>query len=443
MKAWLDHVGVAVRDIGEALAFYRDALGLEVEGTEDVASQRIRAHFVRTGDSALELLEGTAADSPITKYVEKRGPGLHHVTLRVEDISAALTQLKSRAVRLIDEQPRPGAEGALVAFIHPSAAHGVLVELKQAPTATPKREPGAPTFMAPNVEAQRVQRFTCGDFELVSLYDGFLRLDGGSMFGVVPRTRWSARVPSDDGHRILLAMRPLLVRGEKTVLIDGGLGDKEDERFHDIYGVERGRHLDHALAEADIAPEDVDIVIATHLHFDHAGGFTRRNASGAVTPRFPRARYVVRRAEWDDATHPHEWNKASYLADNFVPLAEAGLLDVVEDDQVITRGVRVERTAGHTAGHQSVWIESGRQRAVFVGDLIPTVAHLPEPWIMSYDLYPVETRASKKRLLSAVEATDALVFFEHDPSIAAARLRVHEGKRIATPEPSNPEPLNP
>ena len=131
MKVTLDHIGIAVADLAAALAFYRDALGLEIEAPEEVASQRVRAHFIPAGDAALELLEATAPDSPIAKYVEKRGPGLHHITLRVDDIRAALQQLKARGVRLIDESPRPGAHGSLVAFIHPSSAHGVLVELKQ------------------------------------------------------------------------------------------------------------------------------------------------------------------------------------------------------------------------------------------------------------------------------------------------------------------------
>ena len=131
MKVTLDHIGIAVTDLAAALAFYRDALGLEIEAPEEVASQRVRAHFIPAGEAALELLEATAPDSPIAKYVEKRGPGLHHITLRVDDIRAALEQLKARGVRLIDESPRPGAHGSLVAFIHPSSAHGVLVELKQ------------------------------------------------------------------------------------------------------------------------------------------------------------------------------------------------------------------------------------------------------------------------------------------------------------------------
>jgi methylmalonyl-CoA epimerase len=131
MKAILDHIGIAVADLGEALKFYRDALGLEVDAPEEVASQRVRAHVIPAGGAALELLEATAEDSPIAKYVARRGPGLHHVTLRVDDIAAALAELKARGVRLIDESPRPGAHGSLVAFIHPSSAHGVLVELKE------------------------------------------------------------------------------------------------------------------------------------------------------------------------------------------------------------------------------------------------------------------------------------------------------------------------
>ena len=131
MKATLDHIGIAVADLGQALAFYRDALGLEVEPPEEVASQRVRAHFVPVGEAALELLEPTASDSPIAKFIEKRGPGVHHITLRVDDISEALARLKARGVRLIDESPRAGAEGALIAFVHPASTHGVLVELKQ------------------------------------------------------------------------------------------------------------------------------------------------------------------------------------------------------------------------------------------------------------------------------------------------------------------------
>jgi methylmalonyl-CoA epimerase len=426
MKAVLDHVGIAVADLAAALAFYRDALGLHVEGAEDVVSQRVRAHFVPVGQAALELLEPTSPESAIAKYTAKRGPGLHHITLRVDDIAAALAQLKARGVRLVDEQPRPGAEGALVAFIHPSSAHGVLVELKQTRTSA---------HPAPDSGLQRdlVQRFTLGDLELLSLSDGFFRLDGGSMFGVVPRPRWSAVMSPDDRNRIPLAMRPLVVRGVRTMLIDAGVGDKDDAKFQDMYGLERSRHLDHSLAEAGLAPEDIDIVLATHLHFDHAGGFTVRDRAGTVRPRFPRARYVVRRGEWEDATRPHERSRASYLADNFLPLAEAGVLELVSDDQTIMPGVRVRRTGGHTAHHQIAVIESGGRQAAYVADLMPTSAHLPPAWIMGFDLFPMETLAAKKALVQEAEARRTLIFFAHDPAVAAGILTNVNGKTRLEP----------
>jgi methylmalonyl-CoA epimerase len=418
MKATLDHIGIAISDLSAALAFYRDALGLEVEPPEEVAVQRVRAHFVPVGGATLELLEATAADSPIAKYVAKRGPGLHHITLRVDDIGAALAQLKARRIRLIDDTPRAGAEGALVAFIHPASAHGVLVELKQSPAVS---------------RPLAISRFTIGDLELVSLYDGLIRLDGGAMFGVVPKPLWAEQMPPDDRNRITLALRPLLVRGVRTMLIDAGLGDKEDEKFHDTYGVDRTRHLDHALAEAGVAPDDIDLVLASHLHFDHAGGFTARDAGGRVRPRFPRARYVVRRGEWDDATHPHQRNRASYFAANFVPLADAGVLEMVDDDQTIMPGVKVQRTGGHTMHHQMAWIESGGKRAAYVADIMPTAAHAPDAWIMGYDLHPVDTLNAKQSFVREACARETLVLFPHDPNVAAGRIVEENGRRRVVP----------
>ena len=369
MKAILDHVGIAVRDLDAALRFYRDALGLEVQAPEEVPTEKVRAHFVPVGASSLELLQATAPDSPIAKFLDTRGPGLHHITLRVDDIGAALSQITARGARLIDAEPRPGAEGSLVAFIHPSSAQGVLIELKQ-----PAAHPQSPIPNPQSSISSSISRFTLGDLELISVSDGMFRLDGGSMFGVVPKTMWSAVTPPDERNRIPLSMRPLIVRGARTMFIEEGLGDKEDAKFNEIYGVDRARTLDDSLAEAGLAPDDIDIVLATHLHFDHAGGFTRRDASGRVRPRFPRAQYIVRRGEWEDATHPHERNRASYLTDNFVPLADAGVLQLVDDDQTIMPGVRVRRTGGHTMHHQMAIIESGGRTAVFPADLMPTSA---------------------------------------------------------------------
>jgi methylmalonyl-CoA epimerase len=415
MKAVLDHVGIAVKDLGQALAFYRDALGLEIETAEEVASQKVRAHFVPTGQSSLELLEATAPESPIARYLEKRGPGLHHITLRVDDLEAALGHLRARGVRLIDDRPRSGAEGSMVAFVHPSSAHGVLVELKQT---LPRRPVG--------VTAHRV---TVGDFELVSLSDGFFRLDGGAMFGVVPKVLWSRHTEPDDRNRIRLGMRPLVVRGARTMLIDAGIGDKLDAKLAGIYGLEREQHLDHALAAAGLTPESIDIVLATHLHFDHAGGFTARDEAGRARPRFPRAQYVVRRGEWEDAIAPNQRTRASYLAENFVPLAEARVLQLVDDDGTIMPGVKVRRSGGHTPHHQVVMIESGGRTAVFAADMVPTTAHLPEPWVMGYDLQPLDTMRFKAALLREAVKGEHLVFFEHDPEIAAGVVVEEEGKR--------------
>jgi methylmalonyl-CoA/ethylmalonyl-CoA epimerase len=271
MKAVLDHIGIAVGDLQASLAFFRDVLGLHVEATEEVIAQKVRATFVSTGSSTLEFLEATAPDSPIAKYLEKRGAGMHHVALRVDDIAAALAHLKSRGVRLIDQQPRPGAERALVAFIHPSAANGVLVELKQP---------------APKVEMfKTVGRHALGDFELITLADGFLALDGGSMFGTVPRTLWEKRLPPDDANRIPLSMRPLIVRSDRhTMIIDAGCGDKMDPKSAQIYKLDRRFHLDHALAAAGVAAEDIDIVLASHLHWverRHRAEISKRQVRGA------------------------------------------------------------------------------------------------------------------------------------------------------------------
>ena len=423
MKAILDHVGIAVKDLETALQFYRDGLGLEVEQPEDVPSQLVRAHFLPVGQPRLELLLATSPDSPVARFIEKRGPGLHHITLRVDDIHAALTQLKARGAKLIDNEARPGAEGSLVAFIHPSSAQGVLVELKQSAVVNQSA--------ISNLQSA-IQRYTVGDLELISVSDGTFRLDGGSMFGVIPKTMWSQKAPPDERNRILLAMRPLIVRGARTMIIDAGAGDKENEKFRDIYGLDRSRHLDHTLAEAGLAPEDIDIVLATHLHFDHAGGFTVRDGGGRLRPRFPRAQYVVRRGEWEDATHPNARTRASYLLDNYVPLAEAGVLQLVDDDQTIMPGVRVRRTGGHTPHHQMVVIESGGRTAAFVADLIPTTAHVPDVWVMGYDLFPLDTMAAKREFAKEAIEKKILVFFEHDPMIAAGYLTEENGKRGVT-----------
>ena len=270
---------------------------------------------------------------------------------------------------------------------------------------------------------------TFGNLELHPLSDGTLRLDGGAMFGVVPKPLWEKRAPADSRNRVLLGMRPLLVRGEQTMLIDAGVGGKMDAKSVEIYAIDRTRDLDCTLAEAGVTRDDIDIVLASHLHFDHAGGFTERDASGKVTPTFPRATYVVRTGEWNDATHPHERNRASYFPENFIPLAESGQLRLMDGDGVVMPGVRVVRTGGHTMHHQIVMIESAGRTAVFAADLVPTTAHVDVPWIMGYDLYPMDTLAFKRDFVREAIEREYLIFFEHDPNIAAGFIRESEGRK--------------
>ncbi len=272
-----------------------------------------------------------------------------------------------------------------------------------------------------------------GDLELLSLSDGTFRLDGGAMFGVVPKPLWEKRAPADAQNRITLGLRPLLVRANgRRILIDAGIGDKMSEKETAIYTIDRRQHLDHALAAAGLTAADIDVVVASHLHFDHAGGFTAIG-EGVVRPRFPNATYYVRRAEWDDATHPHERNRASYLADNFVPLEAAGVLRFIEGDGEVLPGLSVWRTGGHTMHHQIVRIDSGGRTAVFTADLMPTAAHVDPAWVMGYDLYPMDTFIFKKRFVREAIDGEYVIFFEHDPAMAAGIIREKNGRPFVEP----------
>ena len=275
-----------------------------------------------------------------------------------------------------------------------------------------------------------------GDVELHSLSDGLIRLDGGAMFGVVPKPLWSRRAPADDRNRISLAMRPLLVRtASRNVLIDAGVGDKLNARERDIYAIDQSTSLQSSLAALGLTPADIDVVIASHLHFDHAGGFTS-SVDGRPAPVFPRARYVIRRQEWDDATHPHERSRASYYDAAYIPLAEAGVVDFNDADGEILPGISVWRTGGHTMHHQLVKIESGGRTAVFTADLMPTAAHVDEPWIMGYDLYPVDTLMYKKKFLREAIDGEYVIFFEHDPGFAAGVIRERDGRKTVESIPA-------
>ena len=275
-----------------------------------------------------------------------------------------------------------------------------------------------------------------GRFVVHAIQAGGQKLDGGAMFGVVPKPLWERRIPADERNRIQLGMRCLLIEHESgLVLLDNGAGNKEDAKFHEIYGVENdggdGRtRLEAGLRAAGFRPEDVAIVIDTHLHFDHAGGNTYRDASGAVRLSFPNARYVVQAGEYHYATHTNERTAASYFPHNFVPVAEAGRYDLVDGEREIVAGIRVLPTPGHTPHHQSVLIDGGGERACYFGDLVPTAAHLPLPWIMGYDVEPLVTLESKRTLLARAVAERWLGVFEHDATVPWGRI-VQERKGYA------------
>lgn len=251
---------------------------------------------------------------------------------------------------------------------------------------------------------------------LKSLSDGRFRLDGGAMFGVVPKVLWGRNDPADAQNRILLGLNCLLVQHEDyTLLVDTGVGDKEGDEFADQFALEREENLFDALASADLRPEDITHVVNTHLHFDHCGGNTRLDQGGEAVPSFPRARYAVQRGEWDEAVAPHERSRASYLGRNFLPLGNTGRLDLVAGEIEYLPGITLIPTPGHTAHHQSLLIDLGEGRRLFhAADLIPTSSHLPLPWIMSYDLYPLDTLATKRAILERAREEEWLWYFEHE-----------------------------
>jgi len=280
----------------------------------------------------------------------------------------------------------------------------------------------------------RVGHLTCHALEA-----GSQHLDGGAMFGVVPKPLWERRIRADARNRIPLALRCLLVEHpDGLVLIDTGLGNKEDAKFRDIYGVQNegatGRtRLEDALAELRYGPDDIRWVINTHLHFDHAGGDTYREVveeggsggggGGAIRLTFPGATYVVQQGELEFARHTNERTAASYLPHNFEPVP----FRTIDGAAELLPGVRCLPTPGHVPFHQSVLVESAGERVCFLAALVPTSAHLPLPWIMGYDLPPLVTLESKRQLYRRAEAEGWLLFFEHDPAVVAGRLG-REGK---------------
>ena len=279
----------------------------------------------------------------------------------------------------------------------------------------------------------RVERRKIGDFTVHAIQAGGQKLDGGAMFGVVPKPLWEKRIPADERNRIQLGMRCLLIEHPSgLILIDTGAGNKEDEKFKHIYGLENegangATMLEDGLNELGITPKDIALVINTHLHFDHAGGNTRLDEKGKLRITFPNATYIVRRGEYDYAMHTNERTAASYFERNFFPIEAAEKFELVAREKTIVKGIRVVPTPGHTPFHQSVLIESGGERAFYLGDLVPTHAHLPLPWIMGYDVEPLTTLETKRRILKQAVDENWLMIFEHDATVAWGRVG-HDGK---------------
>jgi glyoxylase-like metal-dependent hydrolase (beta-lactamase superfamily II) len=280
-----------------------------------------------------------------------------------------------------------------------------------------------------------VQSRTLGSLRIHALQAGLQQLDGGAMFGVVPKTLWERKIPADAKNRIPLGMRCLLIEHpDGLVLVDTGAGNKETEKFYGIYGIENSpvgasgpTQLESALAEAGFTPADVGMVISSHLHFDHAGGNTKVVEAGKVELSFPNATYVARRGEWDWAHRTNERTAASYFGHNYDPLLEAGRLELVDADVELLTGISLRRTPGHTPHHQGILVESGNERLFYLADLAPTASHVPLPWIMGYDVEPLVTLETKRALWAEAARGNWTVMFEHDATNAFGRI-VADGK---------------
>ncbi len=285
-------------------------------------------------------------------------------------------------------------------------------------------------------DAQLVRaRTTLGDFELIVCTDGTYRLDGGAMFGVVPKTLWSKRAPADPLNRILLGANTVIVRtGQHTIAIETGLGNKLPPKLREVY--ENNPRLPDSLAAAHVRPEEVDIVINTHLHFDHCGWNTTLTPDGRIVPTFPNARYFAQRGEVEHGHLQLERDRISYISENYDPLVASGQMTLLDSDAEIVPGISVERFPGHTADMQAVHIHSAGRHACYIGDLIPTSAHLDATWVMGYDLYPLTCIEQRKRFHSRAIPEDWLVLFTHDHATPMGRITLNEkGKPVLKPAP--------
>ena len=269
-----------------------------------------------------------------------------------------------------------------------------------------------------------------GAFTMYPVNDGNIYLDGGAVFGIVPRVLWEKVYPPDSKNRIRLSLHcPLIVTKKHSILIDTGVGTKHNEKFYQMYGVDKKSNLLESLNHFGCRPENIDLVINTHLHFDHAGGNTTLNEKGKIVPTFPKARYFIQKGEMDAALNSNERTRASYLTEDFLPLDDHKLLSVVHEEIIeVDKGVSLIKIGGHTRHHQCVKIESEGHVAFFLGDLVPTVAHLQYPYIAGYDLFPLETLENKKKVLQQAFEEHWLLIFQHDPKVHMGYLKKVEGR---------------
>ncbi|MFZ0820295.1 MAG: MBL fold metallo-hydrolase [Candidatus Acidiferrales bacterium] len=266
-----------------------------------------------------------------------------------------------------------------------------------------------------------------GEIEIRLLGDGTFRLDGGAMFGVIPKPLWEKKMPADERNRILMAMNILLIRAAgKWILIETGAGDKWDAKRREIYAIGNTNRLPERLAGAGVAPEKIDIVLNTHLHFDHCGWNTRM-VDGRVAPTFANAEYIVQRGEFEHALAPTDRDRASYLPENILPMKDSGQWRLLDGPGEIVPGIEVFVVPGHNANMQCVKISGGGKTVFFLADLVPTAAHIGYVWIMGYDLYPLTTLENKKKWLPLAAREGWTVIFGHEPQMPVAKLIEREG----------------
>jgi len=267
-----------------------------------------------------------------------------------------------------------------------------------------------------------------GDLEIQHIHGGDFFLDGGAMFGVVPKPLWEKKSPPDNRNRIRLAANSLLARTQnKNILIETGNGTKWTPKLRDIYGIQEGNPLIDNLAAKGAHPDQIDVVINTHLHFDHAGGNTKLH-NGIAVPTFPNAKYIVQAAEIAHAANPTERDRASYFEENVLPLQQSGQWHALSGDTEILPGISAVGIPGHNADIQAIKLTGGGTTVFFVADLFPTRHHLSLPWIMAYDLYPLQTLETKRKWLQTIVQENWIVVFGHDPDVPAATLRERDNK---------------